>query len=87
MHIYKNEDKFYQVGLIGLWEATLTFDERKGRFSNYAYTYMKGKILSQMNRNNQWNSKHIHTQGEFYLIGRCNTGSHHLNKIRCVLPV
>ena len=65
LHIYKDKDEFYQTGLIGLWEATQSFDQRKGSFSNYAYTYMKGKILFQMNQNNQWKSKLIHPQGEF----------------------
>ena len=63
LHIYKDKDEFYQTGLIGLWEATQSFDERKGSFSNYAYTYMKGKILFQMNQNNQWKSTFIPARG------------------------
>ncbi|MFB3163846.1 sigma factor [Neobacillus sp. 179-J 1A1 HS] len=45
LHIYKDEDEFCQTGLIGLWEAAQSFDERKGCFSNYAYTYMKGENI------------------------------------------
>jgi RNA polymerase sigma factor (sigma-70 family) len=37
-------DEFYQTGLIGLWEAAHAFDVRKGSFSNYAYTCIKGKM-------------------------------------------
>ncbi|MDQ1000397.1 RNA polymerase sigma factor (sigma-70 family) [Neobacillus niacini] len=66
LHIYKNEDEFYQTGLIGLWEAAQAFDERKGNFSNYAYTYMKGKMLLQMNQNNHFNEKHIYMLQEFF---------------------
>ena len=66
LHIYRNEDEFYQTGLIGLWEATQSFDERKGSFSNYAYTYMKGKMLYQMTQTNQFKDRHIHPQKEFW---------------------
>ncbi|MEH7274260.1 sigma-70 family RNA polymerase sigma factor [Neobacillus vireti] len=66
LHIYKNQEEFYQTGLIGLWEATQSFDERKGNFSNYAYTCMKGKMLSQMTKNNQFNERYIHSEREFW---------------------
>lgn len=66
LHIYKNEDEFYQTGLIGLWEAKQSFDERKGRFSNYAYTYIKGKMLTQMSQNNQINERLIHPKEEYW---------------------
>ncbi|MFJ5762277.1 sigma-70 family RNA polymerase sigma factor [Neobacillus sp. NPDC093182] len=66
LHIYKDEDEFYQTGLIGLWEAAQSFDERKGSFSNYAYTYMKGKMLSQMSQNNQCNERLILPKEEFW---------------------
>ncbi len=65
LHIYKNHDEFYQTGLIGLWEASQSFDVRKGSFSNYAYTYMKGKMLRQMNQNNLYRETHIHAQEKF----------------------
>lgn len=39
LHIYKNEEEFYQIGLIGLWEAQQRFDEQKGRFFNFAYSF------------------------------------------------
>jgi RNA polymerase sigma factor (sigma-70 family) len=66
LHIYKNKDDFYQTGLIGLWEAAQAFDERKGSFSNYAYTYMKGKMLLQMNQHNNYKEKHIPTHREYF---------------------
>lgn len=66
LHIYKNEDEFYQTGLIGLWEASQSFDERKGSFSNYAYTYIKGKMLTQMSKNNQVNERLIHPKEEYW---------------------
>lgn len=66
LHIYRNQDEFYQTGLIGLWEATKSFDDKKGSFSNYAYTCMKGKMLYQMNQTNQWQEKHIHPLQKFW---------------------
>ncbi|MDM5329897.1 sigma-70 family RNA polymerase sigma factor [Neobacillus sp. CF12] len=59
LHIYRNQDEFYQTGLIGLWEASQSYNEGKGRFSNYAYSYMKGKMLTQMNQDNQYQGKYI----------------------------
>ncbi|TDL71193.1 sigma-70 family RNA polymerase sigma factor [Rhodococcus qingshengii] len=59
LHIYKNQQEFYQTGLIALWEASQTFEERKGTFSNYAYTSIKGKMLSEMTQNNHYKEKNI----------------------------
>lgn len=66
LHIYRNQDEFYQTGLIGLWEASQSFNEGKGKFSNYAYTFMKGKMLTQMNQNNQYQGKHVLPEMEFW---------------------
>jgi RNA polymerase sigma factor (sigma-70 family) len=66
LHIYRNEDEFYQTGLIALWEATKSFDDKKGSFSNYAYTCMKGKMLYQMNQTNQWKEKNIFPENGFF---------------------
>ncbi|WHZ02818.1 sigma-70 family RNA polymerase sigma factor [Neobacillus sp. YX16] len=59
LHIYKNQQEFYQTGLIALWEASQTFEERKGTFSNYAYTSIKGKMLTEMTQNNHYKEKNI----------------------------
>ncbi|NYE05882.1 DNA-directed RNA polymerase [Bacillus niacini] len=66
LHIYRNEDEFYQTGLIALWEATKSFDDKKGSFSNYAYTCVKGKMLYQMNQTNQWQEKNIFPEMSFF---------------------
>ncbi|MGM0843636.1 MAG: sigma-70 family RNA polymerase sigma factor [Bacillota bacterium] len=50
LHIYRNEDEFYQLGLIALWEAASRFDHDKGSFSSYAYSYIKGRCLDEMKR-------------------------------------
>lgn len=50
LHIYKNKDEFYQTGLIALWEAYANFDEAKGSFTNYAYSLIKGRILTELTK-------------------------------------
>jgi RNA polymerase sigma factor (sigma-70 family) len=64
LHIYKNQHEFYQTGLIALWEAAQSFDERKGNFSNFAYTSIKGKMLSEMTQNNLYKERNVLPQKE-----------------------
>lgn len=53
LNIYKNKDEFYQLALIGLWEASERFDSSKGDFTNYAYSLIKGKIKNEMTKANK----------------------------------
>ncbi|NMD72713.1 sigma-70 family RNA polymerase sigma factor [Bacillus sp. DNRA2] len=53
LHIYKNQEEYFQLGLIGLWEASKHFNEEKGSFLNYAYTHIKGRFLSEMTNQNK----------------------------------
>ena len=46
--IYKNEQEFYQIGCIALWEASLHFNEEKGEFKSYAYSYIMGKMKTTL---------------------------------------
>jgi RNA polymerase sigma factor (sigma-70 family) len=48
LHIYKNIEEFYQIGLISLWEARKSFDAAKGNFTSYAYPFIKGRLLSEL---------------------------------------
>ncbi|WP_144461203.1 sigma-70 family RNA polymerase sigma factor [Siminovitchia fortis] len=50
LNIYKNEDEFYQIALIALWEAHARFDPEKGKFSTFAYSYMKGRMMTELTR-------------------------------------
>lgn len=50
LHIYKDVDEFYQIGLIALWDAWKGFKAEKGDFSNYAYSFIKGRMLNQLNK-------------------------------------
>lgn len=50
LHIYKNQSEFYQTGLIALWEAKRGFDEEKGHFTSYAFSYIRGKLLTELTK-------------------------------------
>ncbi|MEW4327982.1 sigma-70 family RNA polymerase sigma factor [Rossellomorea marisflavi] len=50
LRIYKNHSDYYQTGLIALWEAHVKFDSEKGSFTSFAYSYIRGRILSELRR-------------------------------------
>jgi RNA polymerase sigma factor (sigma-70 family) len=64
LYIYKNRDEYYQIGLIGLWEANARFDPSKGSFTNYAYSYIKGRILSELRKNKIHEERNVHVEDE-----------------------
>jgi RNA polymerase sigma factor (sigma-70 family) len=66
LHIYKDLEEFYQIGLIGLWEASMRFNPTKGSFTNYAYTIIKGKILTQMTKSNLYEERNVYAKEEFW---------------------
>ncbi|WML46814.1 sigma-70 family RNA polymerase sigma factor [Neobacillus sp. PS3-34] len=66
LHIYKNVDEFYQLGLIALWEAQGNFKAEKGNFFNYAYTFIKGRILTEMTHINRSEEKSIYPKEEYW---------------------
>lgn len=66
LNIYKNKEDYFHIGLVGLWEAAEAFDPEKGEFNNYAYSYVKGQILNEMNRNNRFEERSIHPKEEYW---------------------
>lgn len=46
--IYKNKPEFYQIGCVALWEASQRFNEEKGEFKSYAYSYIIGRMKSAL---------------------------------------
>ncbi|MDZ5473260.1 sigma-70 family RNA polymerase sigma factor [Bacillus sp. 31A1R] len=66
LHIYKNKEEFYQIGLIALWEANKRFDAKKGNITGYAYTYIRGKIQSEMTRMNHYKEHMVFPKTEFW---------------------
>lgn len=66
LHIYKNKEDYFHTGLVGLWEAAEAFDPEKGEFTNYAYSFIKGQILNEMNRNNRLEERSIYPKEEYW---------------------
>jgi DNA-directed RNA polymerase len=66
LHIYKNKEEFYQHGLIALWESGSRFDPAKGNFTNYAYTYIKGFLLKELNKANKAEERNIYPEEEYW---------------------
>ncbi|MCR2823802.1 sigma-70 family RNA polymerase sigma factor [Lederbergia panacisoli] len=64
--IYKNQNEYYQTGLIALWEAYQRFDGEKGKFSTYAYSYIKGRILTDMTKINRAEEKNVYPDEAFW---------------------
>ncbi|RXZ01344.1 sigma-70 family RNA polymerase sigma factor [Fictibacillus sp. S7] len=52
-------DEYYQAGLIGLWEASLRFDESKGEFGPFAYRTVRGKMLELLKKETKFKSVHV----------------------------
>jgi RNA polymerase sigma factor (sigma-70 family) len=66
LHIYKNHEEFYQHSLIALWEASQRFDSNKGSFTNYAYTYIKGCLLTELKKSHQDQERNVQPDEEFW---------------------
>jgi len=67
LNIYKNKDEFYQLALIGLWEASERFDSSKGEFTTYAYSIIKGKIQNEMTKANKVAESTTTAKEEYWL--------------------
>ena len=57
--IYKNQDEFYQIGLISLWEASQHYDEQKGAFPAYLRKSIRGKLLNTLRDDEVWNQQNV----------------------------
>ncbi|MFB6468992.1 sigma-70 family RNA polymerase sigma factor [Cytobacillus sp. Hz8] len=68
LHIYKNKEEFFQTGLIALWEAHGRFNPEKGKFSNYAYTFIKGRIMSELTSINKHENNQFYPDKEFWTL-------------------
>ncbi len=66
LNIYKNIEEYYQVGLIGLWDAKECFDAEKGNFTNYAYTYIKGRILNELSKASKQEERTVYPKEEYW---------------------
>jgi RNA polymerase sigma factor (sigma-70 family) len=64
LHIYKQQEEYYQTGLIGLWEASNRFDPTKGSFTSFAYCHIKGKILNELVKNKKVEDRSVCVEEE-----------------------
>lgn len=76
LHIYKNKDEFFQLGLIGLWEAVKSYNPEKGDFKNHAFTFIKGKFLDEMKKSNKHDKRYIHPKEGFWEVVEDFTEDH-----------
>lgn len=69
LNIFMNKEEYFQLGLIGLWEAYEKFDAEKGGFTGYAYSTIKGKMLSEMTRINGLAEREAPVQDDWEYMG------------------
>lgn len=67
LHIYKNQEEFFQIGLIALWDAFRKFDEKKGKFSTYAYACVKGRIMYELTKDSKREERLVYPKEEFWM--------------------
>lgn len=84
LNIYKNKEDYFHIGLVGLWEASEAFNPEKGDFTNYAYTFVKGHILNEMNRNNRLEERSVHPKEEYWETVE-ETNTHHPLEVEFLL--
>ena len=73
LHIYKNQDEFYQIGLLALWDASKNFNEQKGSFSTYAYSYIKGRMLSLLRSEKKREDHTLYPSEDYWNQLECET--------------
>lgn len=68
LKIYKNLEDYFQIGLIALWEAYKGFDEEKGAFHSYAFSYIRGRILTELRRNSKSESALVYPEDVYWKL-------------------
>lgn len=66
LSIYKNQDEFFQTGLIALWDAHRRFDHEKGEFSAYAYAYIKGRMMTNLTKHRKNEERNVYPDDAFW---------------------
>lgn len=66
LHLYKNIDEYYQIGLIGLWEAHKRYIPGKASFTTYAYSFIRGRILSELTKMNRHDERYVCQVNAFF---------------------
>lgn len=66
LHIYRDWDEFFQIGLIGLWKAYEQYDKEKGRFATIAMFRIRGSLLDHLRKEGLFQKHHLY--GEDVLL-------------------
>ncbi|XXM71498.1 sigma-70 family RNA polymerase sigma factor [Lysinibacillus sphaericus] len=66
LHLYKDREEFYQTGLIALWEAAQNFNPEKGAFAAFAYSYIKGRMLTELKQKTKHIDRQTYPKEEFW---------------------
>ncbi|MEH7225209.1 sigma-70 family RNA polymerase sigma factor [Bacillus sp. JJ1566] len=68
LRLFGDMETFYQIGLIGLWEASTRFDAEKGaQFSTFVFTTIRGKLLDYLKKEARY-QEHCQPSGEQVLM-------------------
>lgn len=68
LHLTKQFDDYFQVGLIALWHAYKHYDETKGNFSTYAYHVVRGYLLTELRKEKRFSDSHLLQEEQTSLI-------------------
>ncbi|MCM3091836.1 MULTISPECIES: sigma-70 family RNA polymerase sigma factor [unclassified Cytobacillus] len=50
LNIYQNQEDYFQIGLIRLWEAWKLFDPSRGNFLTFAYSIVKQGLIDELRK-------------------------------------
>ena len=60
LHIYKEHDLYFNVGLEALWEAQQKYIPGSGcQFSTFAFTLIKGRMLNLLRKDATWEQRNL----------------------------
>jgi len=54
LNIYRDHEHFRQAGRVALWQAWQRFDEEKGNFTAFAFRCIRGAMLDELKKENQF---------------------------------
>ncbi len=59
LHLTKQYEDYFQIGVIALWDAYRHFDATKGSFSAYALHTVRGRMLTALQEERRFNERHV----------------------------
>ncbi|PWW31390.1 DNA-directed RNA polymerase [Cytobacillus oceanisediminis] len=73
LNIYKNQEEFFQLGLIRLWEIWEKYDPQKGNFLTFAYTNIRMKMMDELKKSKLQEDRSLVPDEEFWTLIECPT--------------